>query len=124
MRKALLMSALVAAGLMMGNAAYANHHEKDGKMTKPADSADANHHGQEHKMMKKGDATDPNHHGQEHKMMKPAVATGGKTVMVNGKEFTICTKTIQDSCINPREAGLNWGNRPLDHWPGKPASEK
>lgn len=39
------------------------------------------------------------------------------------KEYPLCSKTIQDSCINPREAGKNWGNRPLSYWPGKPASE-
>ena len=31
---------------------------------------------------------------------------------------------ITDGCINPREAGLKFGNRALDYWPGKPASEK
>jgi hypothetical protein len=30
---------------------------------------------------------------------------------------------MQDSCVNPREAGLNYGNRPLNYWPGQPASE-
>ena len=39
------------------------------------------------------------------------------------KDYPICRGDIQDSCINPREAGKNWGNRPLDYWPGKPASE-
>ena len=88
MSKRLILAAIAATGLTMSSAAYANHHEKDGTM------------------------------------MKPAVKADGKTVMVDGKEVMICTKTVQDSCINPREAGLNWGNRPLDHWPGKPASEK
>ncbi len=44
----------------------------------------------------------------------PAARTG---------EYPICGGAIQDSCINPREAGKNYGNRPLDYWPGKPASE-
>jgi hypothetical protein len=39
------------------------------------------------------------------------------------KEYPVCRGAVQDSCINPREAGLNYGNRPLDHWPGEPASE-
>ena len=39
------------------------------------------------------------------------------------KEYPICGATVQDSCINPREAGKNYGNRPLKYWPGKPASE-
>lgn len=44
----------------------------------------------------------------------PAARTG---------EYPICGGAIQDSCINPREAGKNYGNRPLQYWPGKPASE-
>ena len=46
-----------------------------------------------------------------------------QTVMLNGKEYTVCGGDVTDSCINPREAGLNFGNRALDYWPGKPASE-
>lgn len=45
-------------------------------------------------------------------------------VTVEGKEYMVCTGTVVDACINPRAAGLNFGNVPLDHWPGKPASEK
>ena len=47
-----------------------------------------------------------------------------QTVMLNGKEYTVCGGDVTDGCINPREAGLNFGNRALDYWPGKPASEK
>lgn len=35
-----------------------------------------------------------------------------------------CRGTQTDNCVNPREAGLNYGNRPLQHWPGQPASER
>ena len=45
-------------------------------------------------------------------------------VTVDGKEYIVCAGTVVDACINPRAAGLNFGNVPLDHWPGKPASEK
>ena len=38
-------------------------------------------------------------------------------------EYPPCRGDMQDNCINPREAGLNYGNRPLDYWPGRPASE-
>lgn len=38
-------------------------------------------------------------------------------------EYPICSREIQDGCINPREAGKNYGNVPLDYWPGRPASE-
>ncbi len=40
-----------------------------------------------------------------------------------GHDYPICKGDVQDGCINPRAAGKNWGNRPLDYWPGKPASE-
>lgn len=39
------------------------------------------------------------------------------------QSYPLCSAKIQDECINPREAGKNWGNRPLKYWPGKPASE-
>jgi hypothetical protein len=38
------------------------------------------------------------------------------------KEYPVCRGAVQDSCVNPREAGLNYGNRPLKEWPGEPAS--
>ena len=38
-------------------------------------------------------------------------------------EYPPCRGDRQDSCVNPREAGLNYGNRPLDYWPGRPASQ-
>ena len=38
-------------------------------------------------------------------------------------EYPPCRGDRQDNCINPREAGLNYGNRPLAYWPGRPASE-
>ncbi|MBT0671269.1 hypothetical protein HT136_23135 [Novosphingobium profundi] len=43
-------------------------------------------------------------------------------VRVGGKVYDVCRGEMRDGCINPRAAGLNWGNRPLDHWPGQPAS--
>ncbi|BDI61407.1 hypothetical protein [Qipengyuania nanhaisediminis] len=43
-------------------------------------------------------------------------------VRIDGKVYDVCMNSEQDSCINPRAAGLNWGNRPLEYWPGQPAS--
>ncbi|AKM09664.1 hypothetical protein [Croceicoccus naphthovorans] len=43
-------------------------------------------------------------------------------VKVGDTVYPVCTPESQDGCINPREAGLNFGNAPLDHWPGAPAS--
>ena len=37
-------------------------------------------------------------------------------------EYPPCRGNMQDNCINPREAGLNYGNRPLNYWPGQTAS--
>ena len=44
-------------------------------------------------------------------------------VRINGEVIDVCMSEEQDDCINPRAAGLNFGDRPLDYWPGKPASE-
>lgn len=43
-------------------------------------------------------------------------------VRIDGKVYDVCMTEEQDSCINPRAAGLDWGNVPLDYWPGQPAS--
>ena len=44
-------------------------------------------------------------------------------VRVGGQDYSVCHAEIQDECINPRAAGLKWGNRAIAYWPGKPASE-
>ncbi len=44
-------------------------------------------------------------------------------VRIDGQTYAVCDTQKQDDCINPRAAGLNWGDRPLDYWPGKPVSE-
>ena len=44
-------------------------------------------------------------------------------VSVDGRTYEVCRQGMTDGCINPREAGLNFGNVPLDRWPGRPASE-
>src|SRR3569623_1560090 len=44
-------------------------------------------------------------------------------VRVDGQEYALCSKMVTASCINPHSAGFNWGNAPLNYWPGKPASE-
>ncbi|NRD89069.1 hypothetical protein C8024_05830 [Sphingopyxis sp. BSNA05] len=40
-------------------------------------------------------------------------------VSVDGKEYAVCMTEQQDSCINPRQAGLNFGDWPLKNWPEK-----
>ena len=44
-------------------------------------------------------------------------------IRVDGQVYEVCRDGKTDGCINPRDAGLDFGNVPLDHWPGKPASE-
>ena len=44
-------------------------------------------------------------------------------VRIDGKMYDVCMTFEQDDCINPRAAGLKWGNRPLQYWPGQPASQ-
>ncbi len=44
-------------------------------------------------------------------------------VKIGDKVMDVCMSDTQDSCINPRAAGLKWGNTPLNYWPGKPASQ-
>lgn len=39
-------------------------------------------------------------------------------VKVGGKEYQVCVNDRQDDCIQPRAAGLDWGDRPLRYWPG------
>jgi hypothetical protein len=36
------------------------------------------------------------------------------SVTVDGKEYKVCTAVIQDDCVQPRQAGLGFGNRPTD----------
>ncbi|QFT78184.1 hypothetical protein [Erythrobacter sp. THAF29] len=44
-------------------------------------------------------------------------------VRIGDEVYEVCMTKGQDDCIQPRAAGLKWGNRPLTYWPGKPASK-
>jgi len=44
-------------------------------------------------------------------------------VRIEGRDYPVCKDDQKDGCINPRDAGLDWGNREIDHWPGKPRGE-
>jgi hypothetical protein len=55
---------------------------------------------------------------------KHAAMSQPKEVTIDGKTYPVCTATVQDGCINPRQAGLKYGNTPMNNWPGHPASEK
>lgn len=45
-------------------------------------------------------------------------------VRVNGQDYKVCQGAVQDECINPRQAGLHFGDAPMKHWPGKAVSER
>ena len=45
-------------------------------------------------------------------------------VRIEGKVYDVCMNEAQDGCIQPRAAGLNWGDVPLNHWPGEAVSER
>lgn len=59
--------------------------------------------------------------GREPQMVSGAVTQ--TTPSARTGDYPLCSATVTDGCINPREAGKNYGNRPLNYWPGKPASE-
>ena len=44
-------------------------------------------------------------------------------IRVDGQVYEVCRDGKTDGCINPRDAGLDFGSVPLDHWPGRCASE-
>jgi hypothetical protein len=44
-------------------------------------------------------------------------------VRVDGHEYKLCKGGQTDSCINPQDAGFDWGGREIRYWPGRPASE-
>ncbi|MBA4803395.1 MAG: hypothetical protein H2038_01955 [Brevundimonas sp.] len=47
-----------------------------------------------------------------------------KSVRVEGVVYPVCQREGEDSCIQPRAAGLGWGDRPMQRWPGAPASAR
>jgi len=44
-------------------------------------------------------------------------------VRIDGYEYKLCRGGQTDSCINPQDAGFDWGGKEIDYWPGRPASE-
>ncbi|KLE32651.1 hypothetical protein AAW01_00915 [Aurantiacibacter gangjinensis] len=80
-----------------------------------ATPAMADHHG--------GGHDDDNANQQRAEVIERDDRGRATRVRMNGQEYAVCTQNEQDSCINPREAGLNFGNRALGYWPGRPASQ-
>ena len=54
-----------------------------------------------------------------------SVGPDGKpdVVKVDGYTMKVCKGDVTDGCINPQDAGFDWGGKEIDYWPGKPASE-
>jgi hypothetical protein len=44
-------------------------------------------------------------------------------IKLDGFEVAVCKEGRTDGCINPRDAGLDFGSESINYWPGKPASE-
>jgi len=63
----------------------------------------------------------------EHKPKVEVVSVGpdGKPdlIRIDGVETKVCKGDVKDGCIDPRDAGLDFGGKEIDYWPGKPASE-
>src|SRR5687768_7396063 len=44
-------------------------------------------------------------------------------VRIDDYEYKLCKGGQTDSCINPQDAGFDWGGKEIHYWPGRPASE-
>ena len=59
------------------------------------------------------------------KVVVVSVGADGKPAVVrlDGYEMKVCKGDVKDGCINPQDAGFDWGGREINYWPGRPASE-
>jgi hypothetical protein len=55
------------------------------------------------------------HHGKWHHHHATAMSYPD-TVTLEGKEYKVCKAGMMDDCVNPRQAGLGFGNRPTDDY--------
>jgi len=65
---------------------------------------------------------DPDYRAESPEVVKRGPDGQATEVRVDGVVYPVCTRDRQDNCIQPRAARLGWGNRPLETWPGEPAS--
>ncbi|MDE2301357.1 MAG: hypothetical protein KGK11_02240 [Sphingomonadales bacterium] len=47
------------------------------------------------------------HHPMHHSM-----ASHPASVTIDGKDYKVCGGAVQDDCVNPRQAGLHYGDVP------------
>ena len=52
------------------------------------------------------------HHPMHHPMHHHGNAGHPANVTIDGKDYKVCAGAVQDDCINPRQAGLNYGDVP------------
>ena len=52
------------------------------------------------------------HHGKRHH--RHVARSYPDSVTLDGKEYKVCKAGMQDDCVEPRQAGLGYGNRPTD----------
>lgn len=45
-------------------------------------------------------------------------------VEIAGERIDVCMNDRQDNCIQPRAAGLGFGEVPLSYWPGEPVTSR
>ena len=55
------------------------------------------------------------HHAYQHAAHSAAMSYPD-TVTLDGKEYKVCKAGMMDDCVNPRQAGLPFGNVPLDQY--------
>jgi hypothetical protein len=53
-------------------------------------------------------------HGKRHHHHHRAAVAYPDTVTLDGKEYKVCKQDMQDDCVQPRQAGLGFGNQPTD----------
>jgi hypothetical protein len=68
-------------------------------------------------------ASAPGYHIDKATVVQRNAAGRATEVKVGDTLYAVCEGKVQDECINPRQAGLHFGDAPLSYWPGEPASQ-
>ncbi|MCL4672702.1 MAG: hypothetical protein KJZ64_07140 [Sphingomonadaceae bacterium] len=63
-------------------------------------------------------------HGMKAEVIERDAKGKPTKVRIDGKDYMVCTSDNSDGCINPREAGLKFGNHAASKWPGRPISRE
>lgn len=68
-------------------------------------------------------APDPDNRAETPAVLERAANGRATSVRIGQTVYKVCRTEDEDGCIQPRAAGLDWGDRPLQSWPGRPASQ-